>query len=213
MQAAEGSAGSSAGAAPALSIAGSSADVQVTHLTAENARLRNQAAQAWKQVADMKTFLNDYGLVWIGEGSSAEQQPQQQHRRSSAGGAPSPSGRDGDGGAGPLPPRPPQGDKGAAPPRRRSYAGDGAAAAAASSAPPDGPDSHAAGPSSSPVLPFNMTKLLARVQELNQVAGDGCGQLVPGGAQAHVLHTPEPVRLTLFKDGLQVGGNKLDAEQ
>jgi hypothetical protein len=59
-------------------------------------------------------------------------------------------------------------------------------------------------------LPFRMSDLLARVEELNQLAGDGCGQLVPskgagaGGLQAHVLHTPDPVRLSVFKDGLQV---------
>ena len=40
------------------------------------------------------------------------------------------------------------------------------------------------------------------------LAGDGIGQLVQrpggGGNQTHVLHTPEPVRLVIFKDGLQV---------
>lgn len=49
--------------------------------------------------------------------------------------------------------------------------------------------------------------LLARVDELNLVAGDGCSQLVQGvGADsgAHVLHTPNAVRLSIFSDGIQV---------
>lgn len=39
-----------------------------------------------------------------------------------------------------------------------------------------------------------------------QLAGDGCGQLVPGKGVplGAVLHTPEPVRCTIFEDGLQV---------
>ncbi|KAJ9527692.1 hypothetical protein QJQ45_025966 [Haematococcus lacustris] len=54
-------------------------------------------------------------------------------------------------------------------------------------------------------LPFRMADLLARVEELNCLAGDGCGQLVPGGGGgAHVLHTPEAVRLVVFRDGLQL---------
>lgn len=56
-------------------------------------------------------------------------------------------------------------------------------------------------------LPFRMSDLVARVDELNQLAGDGCGRLVPGGQMAggHVLRTPDPVKLIIFKDGLQVG--------
>ncbi|GLI61007.1 hypothetical protein VaNZ11_003269, partial [Volvox africanus] len=39
----------------------------VMHLRAENARLRAQLRYAWKQVEEMKGFLNDYGMVWMGE--------------------------------------------------------------------------------------------------------------------------------------------------
>ena len=45
------------------------------------------------------------------------------------------------------------------------------------------------------------------VDDLNQLAGDGCGQLVGGGRKAGgaaSLQTPDPVRLVLFRDGLQV---------
>lgn len=64
-------------------------------------------------------------------------------------------------------------------------------------------------PQSSPIRgpPFKLSVLLTRVEELNQLAGDGCGQLVPGqgaGGHAVVLHTPDPVRLVVFKDGLQL---------
>jgi hypothetical protein len=49
-----------------------------------------------------------------------------------------------------------------------------------------------------------MPDLQARLQELNQMAGDGEGKLVAGKQGAHVLHMPEPVRLQVFQDGLQV---------
>ncbi|GIL94928.1 hypothetical protein Vretimale_1036 [Volvox reticuliferus] len=39
----------------------------VMHLRAENARLRAQLKYAWKQAEEMKAFLNDYGMVWMGE--------------------------------------------------------------------------------------------------------------------------------------------------
>lgn len=34
---------------------------------AEASRLRGQLRNAWWQVAQMKEFLNDYGMVWVGE--------------------------------------------------------------------------------------------------------------------------------------------------
>lgn len=69
----------------------------------------------------------------------------------------------------------------------------------------------AAAPSSaSGGLPFDMQKLLRAVEELNQLAGDGIGQLVGDkgkaglGGQAAVLQTPDAVRLVLYRDGIQV---------
>ena len=53
-------------------------------------------------------------------------------------------------------------------------------------------------------LPFSIERLTAAVAELNQLAGDGEGQLVGGGGHGAVLHTPEAVRLVLYRDGLQV---------
>ena len=32
----------------------------------ENSRLKRQLKLAWGQVGDMKLFLNDYGMVWVG---------------------------------------------------------------------------------------------------------------------------------------------------
>eukprot|EP00798_Chlamydomonas_sp_ICE-L_P025153 gene25153-10784_t len=52
-------------------------------------------------------------------------------------------------------------------------------------------------------LPFRMEDLLSCLDELNQLAGDGCGTLVEGGG-GHVLHTPDPVRLVVYQDGLQI---------
>lgn len=46
---------------------GAAAPGVVAHLTAENERLSAQNQHAWRQVADLKGFLNDYGLVWVGE--------------------------------------------------------------------------------------------------------------------------------------------------
>ncbi|KAF5839235.1 hypothetical protein DUNSADRAFT_1269 [Dunaliella salina] len=62
------------------------------------------------------------------------------------------------------------------------------------------------GPWASAGLPFKLSDLLARVAELNQLAGDGCGQVVPGSGLplGRVLQTPEPVRCTIFEDGLQL---------
>jgi hypothetical protein len=40
-------------------------------LQRENARLRRQLQLAWGQVGDMKQFLTDYGMVWVGSGSNA----------------------------------------------------------------------------------------------------------------------------------------------
>lgn len=36
-------------------------------LRSENGRLRRELDLAWRQVKDMKRFLNDYGMVWVGE--------------------------------------------------------------------------------------------------------------------------------------------------
>lgn len=98
-------------------------------------------------------------------------------------------------------------------------------ASGASSIPPLGPSnslshipsapgsSHSAGTASSSAsgsLPFDMQKLLRAVEELNQLAGDGIGQLVGDkgkaglGGQAAVLQTPGAVRLVLYRDGIQV---------
>lgn len=46
---------------------------------------------------------------------------------------------------------------------------------------------------------------MSAVSQLNQVAGDGEGRLVGGGGgHGAVLHTPDPIRLVLYSDGLQV---------
>mmetsp|Transcript_27606 Transcript_27606/g.60406 ORF Transcript_27606/g.60406 Transcript_27606/m.60406 type:complete len:406 (-) Transcript_27606:721-1938(-) len=76
-----------------------------------------------------------------------------------------------------------------APPSPKASSSSSAAAASSSAAP----------------LPFNMQVLMSRVDELNQLAGDGCGQLMGGADGKHaVLSTPDPVRLVLYRDGLQL---------
>lgn len=50
-----------------------------------------------------------------------------------------------------------------------------------------------------------MALLAEKVEELNQVAGDGCGRVVAGsqGSQ-HVLSTPDAVKLTVYANGMQL---------
>ena len=40
---------------------------EVARVRGENGRLRRELEGAWGQVRDMKRFLNDYGMVWVGE--------------------------------------------------------------------------------------------------------------------------------------------------
>ncbi|GFR47077.1 hypothetical protein Agub_g8764, partial [Astrephomene gubernaculifera] len=244
----------------------------VMHLRSENARLRAQLRYAWKQVAEMKAFLNDYGMIWMGEPEVEAELvahgfgPADSSARSTA---------DGSDAAAPLQPLPaaeapdqltprplsqPGAAAGAGPSseaaaaaaaveRRRSLdkgAAEMAAAAAlgragespmarregatpsekrsssfttaspppaSSSAPLSPPPAPASQPSSSPGpsrgpsrpgLPFSMAELLAKVDELNDLAGDGCGQVVRGAAGQHVLATQEPVNLVIYRDGLQI---------
>lgn len=52
-------------------------------LQTENLRLRQQNARAWNEVAHLKEFLSDYGLVWVGE-KDKEEQEEEDHVASSA---------------------------------------------------------------------------------------------------------------------------------
>ena len=165
-----------------------------------DARLRAQLRYAWKQVTEMKQFLSDYGLVWVGE-------PDTEGLGEPAAGS-SPAHREGDGAAAAacLPPHPPVQDRSAAGagPRRRSSGG-----VPPPQPPPSTSSSHLrGGPASSPApqgLPFALDRLMSAVSELNQIAGDGEGRLVDSEAgHGAKLHTPDPIRLVLFSDGLQV---------
>ena len=197
------------------------------HMRAEATRLRAKVRYAWQQIAQMKQFLSDYGLVWVGEPDSeglaeplAADPPSSSH---SGGSSPSSSGGGGVAvEAGAIhPPRPPAQERsgaGAGPRRRGSSMGGGAGGGvggseqvppSSSSQPNSGGGSSNAGPSYSTLplstgLPFSIERLTAAVAELNQLAGDGEGQLVGGGGHGAVLHTPEAVRLVLYRDGLQV---------
>eukprot|EP00798_Chlamydomonas_sp_ICE-L_P014900 gene14900-20946_t len=52
-------------------------------------------------------------------------------------------------------------------------------------------------------LPFSLSKFMSCVDELNQLAGDGCGKIMAGTKGGHVLKTQEPVHVVLYKDGMQ----------
>lgn len=159
---------------------------QVHHLQLELQRLRQQCKVAWQQVADIKHFLNDYGLVWVGNPD-----PQLDHMDN-----PSPT---------------------AAAGSRGGFTAFDTMQTAAVEA---GGVAHTA-------LPYDISELQECLDELNQLAGDGIGQLKqinsatssvargPGAAsgpssssknkaKALQLCTPEPVKLTVYKDGLQL---------
>ncbi|GLC38226.1 hypothetical protein PLESTB_001085400 [Pleodorina starrii] len=260
----------------------------VMHLRAENSRLRAQLKYAWKQVAEMKDFLNDYGMVWMGEpeaeaelvahgfgpagadgaprrpgtGGSLQalspepSDPLGPRRSSHSGAAPGPSSASAaaaaaamgranggsilDGGASRVGSASP-----AAPQRSSSFTSAAAAAAAGRSAvlpPAGGPEAGTAsspssaatsrppsslqsprasstvGPAMSVPLtgaayspqrggggpPVEMAALAAKVEELNDLAGDGCGQIIRDAAGAHVLAMQDPVCLVMYRDGLQI---------
>ncbi|GAX86112.1 hypothetical protein CEUSTIGMA_g13524.t1 [Chlamydomonas eustigma] len=229
--------------APTPGASGSEESSGVAHLKSENARLRAQVRHAWRQVEEIKMFLNDYGLVWVGvaepEGLSENPKPVPPsvpglkgessslglsvavQSDISAGSSSSPTG--GTEGAAVLPPRPPmlnRATSGGGPRRRISSASSAVPISAPASALKEGtdpghsPSTSAQTPTfsdrSPPVihtLPISLEKLHAAVEELNQMAGDGIGKLVGGGRGAagpSALHTPEPIRLVLYQDGLQV---------
>lgn len=48
---------------------------EVQHLQCEVQRLRQQCKTAWQQVAEIKAFLQDYGLVWVGDTPPADTCP------------------------------------------------------------------------------------------------------------------------------------------
>lgn len=70
-------------------------------------------------------------------------------------------------------------------------------------APPAGGGGAGPGPSRPP-LPVSLSALQGKVDELNDLAGDGCGQIVKDGAGQHVLATRDPVNLVIYRDGLQI---------
>lgn len=53
------------------------------------------------------------------------------------------------------------------------------------------------------MLAFSMPKLLACVDELNELAGDGCAELM-AATKGHVLRTQEAVCLVVYQDGMKV---------
>jgi hypothetical protein len=159
----------------------------VQHLQLELQRLRQQCKAAWQQVAEMKGFLNDYGLVWVGQPAPLQLETGQESCSTACGadattaytnGMNSPS----------------------SPSVKSSVFPGGATAAAAQ-------------------LPFEVSELQECLDELNQLAGDGIGQLkhlqpraTPGqptaspssSSRGKALHlvTPDPVKLAIHKDGL-----------
>jgi hypothetical protein len=177
------------------------AQQQVHHLQLELQRLRQQCKAAWQQVAEMKGFLNDYGLVWVGQPAPLQLETEQECCSTACGadactaycnGMYSPSSlsvkRD-----------------------IQLMAAPSAAAAAA-----------AGTYTAVAQLPFDVSELQECLDELNQLAGDGIGQLKQlqlratptqlaasptnnsSSSRGKALHlvTPDPVKLMIFKDGL-----------
>lgn len=151
----------------------------------ENARQRHQAQLAWQQVAEMKAFLNDYGMVWIGQ-------------------------REGDAGAGPsaksvaAAAADPLVEPRAAADTRES--GCDAPAAELRGAPKKAAPAAAAGPSSSTGTDFtvDMEQLRESIAELNAVAGDGRSTVVVGPNGERKLQANQSLDLAVYADGFRL---------
>ncbi|KAG1676817.1 hypothetical protein FOA52_010326 [Chlamydomonas sp. UWO 241] len=197
--------------------------------SAEGARLRSQLRAAWAQVAQMKAFLNDYGMVWVGEPGAANGEGRIERRSTDGSAALAPlvvpgfrpsldaphHPHAGSGGASPpsssgskqmrvpgtigSPPLPPVGSR---PPVHTSMADKAAAPSASQQQQQQRRPRLSSGGAPGPPCP--MPRLMAAVDELNQLAGDGEGRLVVGEGGARHLRAPEPVRLVLYRDGMQV---------
>ncbi|GIL81416.1 hypothetical protein Vretimale_1036 [Volvox reticuliferus] len=232
----------------------------VMHLRAENARLRAQLKYAWKQAEEMKAFLNDYGMVWMGEPeaemelnglqtaddanssgtpilgagflqtlSPEASDPWGPRRSSHSGAAPGPSSAAAGttapviGRAGEASSRSFRVDPATSTAAKRSCSFSSATAAtvAASSSPTSAtvsrPASSLQSPRTLPALsasalsprlsrapPVDLVELQAKVEELNDLAGDGCGQVIRDAAGQHVLAMQDPVNLVIYRDGLQI---------
>jgi hypothetical protein len=177
------------------------AQQQVQHLQLEILRLRQQCKSAWQQVAEMKVFLNDYGLVWVGQPAPLQPETGQECCSTADGLDASPAYSSG------MNALSSPSVKGS----QLSTASPSAAAAAA------GRCTAACGAQ----LPFDVSELQECLAELNQLAGDGIGQLKQlqlgststqltasptssSSSRGKALHlvTPDPVKLAIYKDGL-----------
>lgn len=106
-----------------------------------NRLLRKQLERAWKQVYDMKGFLADYGMVWVGDGN------------------------------------------------------------------PESSSSSSKGESEG--LPMAMEELQKRVEELNEMAGDGEAVVAIGDHGERMLQPRRPLELTIYSDSFRLGDSQV----
>eukprot|EP00854_Cymbomonas_tetramitiformis_P003835 gene3835-4791_t len=158
----------------------------------ENAYLRRQNEFAWSQVAELKEFLSDYGMVWIGKKESSDGRgpstvPEDEDVASSKewNAEASALSRDWSVEAGPA---------------RSSWSPQAPTVPALPRTPAPAPPKTAG----SPEFVVNMPKMVASIEELNVIAGEGKSQVVtaPGGERR--LKVTENLNLFLYKDGFQL---------
>jgi hypothetical protein len=166
--------------------------VQAQQLEAENARLRNQCRRAWRVVEQLRGFLAEYGLVWVGEAA-----------------------REGEAGEGQAAGQELELEAGQERPvaLARLQVQQPAEQQAASSSSSSSSNSSSSPAAAAGRLPFDLERLRRQLLELSALAGGGASRLVPlHGPPARPGSPPGPyalqrapeVRLWVFADGLQL---------
>eukprot|EP00191_Tetraselmis_sp_GSL018_P003165 CAMPEP_0177603448 /NCGR_PEP_ID=MMETSP0419_2-20121207/15519_1 /TAXON_ID=582737 /ORGANISM="Tetraselmis sp., Strain GSL018" /LENGTH=553 /DNA_ID=CAMNT_0019097223 /DNA_START=871 /DNA_END=2532 /DNA_ORIENTATION=+ len=174
----------------------------VSQLRAENLRLREQNDRAWGEVARLKEFLSDYGLVWVGDrggrpsgssGGSSDSEARAEEGPEEAAASPAPR----DGSAGPR--------------RQRRRWPAAVSVPSASLSVPDEEWSHPrASSEASPkaVLPIDVEELERAIADLNDIAGDGRCDVVRGHQGEARLRAPEAIPIAVFANGIQLHSHK-----
>lgn len=178
----------------------SSPQQQMQHIQAECQRLRHQAKVAWQQVADLKQFLNDYGLVWVGEDMpQPAQQAGQAATTTSSNNNIHPALTS-------VPIHSPASKSAPASPSK--VTGTNSNSTSISS-----PSTAQATVPKPAVLPFSLSELQRCLDELNQLAGDGVGKVAAVGVTSGIkggpgrkagIKMPDAIKLTVFQDGIQL---------
>mmetsp|Transcript_8124 Transcript_8124/g.20997 ORF Transcript_8124/g.20997 Transcript_8124/m.20997 type:complete len:623 (-) Transcript_8124:122-1990(-) len=173
----------------------------IEELRAENQRLRGQNDRAWDEVGYLKEFLGDYGMVWMGKekgmapakdspspGASSDEEDAQRAKQ----------------------PAPWQQYMGGKVQASQADLGEDewqVPQPKAQQAQSFGSEPHGSSLEKLAEMPFEMAELHTKIKELNDLAGDGCFDVVKNTRGAHLL-APDPVVLIVYADGLKLHTHK-----